>query len=36
MIIPRDILLKKLLSHIIKGKVFNIVRSIYINDKACV
>ena len=34
--IPRDILLKKLLSHNIEGKFFNIVRSIYINDKACV
>ena len=34
--IPLDILLKKLLSHNIKVKFFNIVRSIYIIDKACV
>ena len=32
--IPRDILLKKLLSHNINGKVFNIIRNIYINDTA--
>ena len=32
--IPRDILLKKLLSHNIKGKFFNIIRNIYADDKA--
>ena len=30
--IPRDILLNKLLSHNIKGKFFNIIRNIYMND----
>ena len=32
--VPRDILLKKLYSIGIKGKVFNIIRGIYTNDKA--
>ena len=32
--LSRDILLKKLLSHNIKGKFFNIIRNIYTNDKA--
>ena len=34
--VPRDILLKKLLSYNIKGKFFKIIRNIYTNDKACV
>ena len=34
--VPRDILLKKLLSLGIKGKFFNIIRSIYSNNMACV
>ena len=34
--IPRDLLLKKLLSYNIKGKFFNIIRNIYTNDKACI
>ena len=32
--IPRNILLKKLLSHNINGSVFNIIRTIYTRDKA--
>ena len=32
--VPRDILLKKLHNVGIRGKVFNIIRSIYSNDKA--
>ena len=34
--IPRDILLNKLESFGIKGKIFNIIRNIYTADKACV
>ena len=34
--IPRDILLKKLLNYGITGKVFNVIRSIYTNDSACI
>ena len=34
--IPRDILFKKLLNHGINGRFFNIIKTIYINDKACV
>ena len=34
--IPRDILLKRLLSHNITGKFFNIIRNIYTSDEACV
>ena len=34
--IPRDILLNKLRDIGIKGKFFNIIRSIYLNDSACV
>jgi hypothetical protein len=34
--VPRDILLKKLLSLGIKGNFFNIIRSIYSNNMACV
>ena len=32
---PRDILLKKLLNFGVKGNFFNIIRSIYSNDMAC-
>ena len=35
-LVPRDILLKKLLKYGINGKFFNIIRNIYLNDKACV
>ena len=35
-LVPRDILLKKLLKHGINGRFFNIIRNIYSNDKACV
>ena len=34
--VPRDILLKKLLSYGIKGRFFNIIKTIYTKDKACV
>ena len=34
--IPRDLLLKKLLNFNITGKFFNIIKSIYSNDKACI
>ena len=34
--VPRDLLLNKLLDAGIKGKFFNIIRSIYSNDSACV
>ena len=34
--VPRDILLKKLLNYGIKGKFFNMIRSIYSNNMACV
>jgi hypothetical protein len=34
--VPRDILLKKLLSAGISGKFFNIIRYIYTTDKACI
>ena len=34
--IPRDILLNKLLNLNITGKFFNIIKSIYSNDKACI
>ena len=34
--VPRDILLQKLLNQGIKGKLFNIIRSIYSNDMACI
>ena len=34
--VPRDLLLKKLLKHGINGKFFNIIRTIYLYDKACV
>ena len=33
--VPRDILLKKLLNFGVKGNFFNIIRSIYSNDMAC-
>ena len=35
-LVPRDILLQKLLKYGINGKIFNIIRNIYTNDKACV
>ena len=35
-LVPRDILLKKLLNYGINGKFFNIIRNIYTNDKASV
>ena len=34
--IPRDILFKKLLTHGINGRFFNIIKNIYNNDKACI
>ena len=34
--IPRDTLLKKLLKYGINGKFFNILKHMYINDKACI
>ena len=34
--IHRGLLLKKLLSHGIKGKLFNVIRKVYINDEACI
>ena len=34
--IPRDILLKKLLTYNIKGKFFNIIKDIYTSDNACI
>ena len=34
--VPRDLLLKKLLNYGITGKFFNIIRSVYLNDQACV
>ena len=35
-LVPRDILLSKLLKYGINGKFFNIIRHIYTKDKACV
>jgi hypothetical protein len=35
-LVPRDILLKKLLKYGINRKFFNIIRNIYTNDKACI
>ena len=34
--VPRDILLKKLLSHGISGRFFNAIKNIYTKDKACI
>ena len=34
--VPRDILLNKLLKYGINGKFFNIIRNVYLGDKACV
>ena len=35
-LVPRDILLKKLLKYGINGRFFNVIRNIYANDRACV
>ena len=34
--IPRDILFQKLLNHGIKGKFFNVLKAIYMNDSVCI
>ena len=34
--VPRDILLKKLLKYGINGNLFNIIKSLYVGDKACI
>ena len=34
--VPRDILLKKLLTHGINGRFFNVIKNIYTKDKGCI